>query len=191
MGRYTLQITSNSEANEATKLIVRLFQAVASTLRGWLPPSSSRRDFEEEQAAEAALQKLYPKAVLQWNQMEQRARKHGIKFSPLAQAQHRAAILDFLDNPDALTHLTPMHATWFFAIDPNGQPAGSMSHPANLAQFQIVYRYAVRHRWDSEFYTTERALWTPQQWRDYERQERDLRAANLGRVQIRTRHHRL
>lgn len=131
----------------------------------------------EERAAEAALQQRYPNAILKWNEMKRRAQQHGIKFLPAAQAHHRAAILEFLDNPDAATYLTPMHATWFCAIDPNGRPAGSITHPANLAQFQIIYRYAARHSWTSDHYTAERAQWSVQQWRDYERKERTLRAA--------------
>ena len=53
----------------------------------------------EEQ--EDAIRNRYPRATLDWNQLEKRARAHGIAFSVTAQAHHRAAVLDYLDNPGA------------------------------------------------------------------------------------------
>ena len=68
----------------------------------------------EEQ--EDAIRKRYPRAVLDWNQLEKRARAHGIAFSVTAQAHHRAAVLDYLDNPGASTLIAHKHLTWFAPI---------------------------------------------------------------------------
>ena len=48
--------------------------------------------------------------------MEKRARAHGIAFSVTAQAHHRAAVLDYLDNPGAPTLIAHKHLTWFAPI---------------------------------------------------------------------------
>ena len=68
----------------------------------------------EEQ--EDAIRKRYPRAVLDWNQLEKRARAHGVVFSVTAQAHHRAAVLDYLDNPGASTLIAHKHLTWFAPI---------------------------------------------------------------------------
>ncbi len=68
----------------------------------------------EEQ--EDAIRKRYPRATLDWNQLENRARVHGIAFSVTAQAHHRAAVLDYLDNPGAATLIAHKHLTWFAPI---------------------------------------------------------------------------
>lgn len=68
----------------------------------------------EEQ--EAAIRQRYPRAMLDWNLLEKRAKAHGIKFSPTAQAHHRAAVLDYLDNPGAPTLIAHKHLTWFAPI---------------------------------------------------------------------------
>lgn len=169
-----------------------MLRHLAQTLNGRQAVDLALMEAEarEEQAAEAALQQRYPNAILKWNEMERRARRHGIKFPPAAQAHHRAAILEFLDNPDAPTYLTPMHATWFYAIDSNGRPVGSITHPANLAQFQIIYRYAATHGWKSDHFTAERAQWSVQQWRDHERKELHASRPVNGRSPITYRKHR-
>jgi hypothetical protein len=63
-----------------------------------------------------AIRSLYPRATLDWNQLEKRARAHGITFSVTAQAHHRAAVLDYLDNPSASTLIAHKHLTWFAPI---------------------------------------------------------------------------
>ena len=68
----------------------------------------------EEQ--EDAIRKRYPRAVLDWNQLEKRARAHGVVFSVTAQAHHRAAVLDYLDNPGASTLIAHKHLTWLAPI---------------------------------------------------------------------------
>jgi hypothetical protein len=176
-----LKHTVISQFVEAPRAIVRLFRALASMLHQIVQTRDSRQAFDpalsvaesrEEQAHEEALRQRYPNAMLQWNEMERRAAQHRVKFSAHAEAHHRAAILEFLDNPDLPTALTPMHATWFHAIGSDGQTTGSMAHPANRAQFQITYRWAARHNWSSDWYTAEHAQWSVQQWVDYERKER-------------------
>ena len=68
---------------------------------------------EEE---EAAIRNRYPRAALDWNLLEKRARVHGIVFSVTAQAHHRSAVLDYLDNPGAPTVIAHKHLTWFAPI---------------------------------------------------------------------------
>jgi hypothetical protein len=68
----------------------------------------------EEQ--EDSIRKRYPRAELNWNQLEKRARAHGIAFSVTAQTHHRAAVLDYLDNPGVATVITHKHLTWFAPI---------------------------------------------------------------------------
>ena len=68
----------------------------------------------EEQ--EDAIRNRYSRATLDWNQLEKRARAHGIAFSVTAQAHHRAAVLDYLDNPGAPTLIAHKHLTWFAPI---------------------------------------------------------------------------
>ena len=68
----------------------------------------------EEQ--EDAIRNRYSRATLDWNQLEKRARAHGIAFSVTAQAHHRAAVLDYLDNPGAPTLISHKHLTWFAPI---------------------------------------------------------------------------
>jgi hypothetical protein len=65
---------------------------------------------------EEAISRRYPRAVLDWNQLEKRARAHGIVFSVTAQAHHRAAVLDYLDHPNAATLIAHKHLTWFAPI---------------------------------------------------------------------------
>ncbi len=59
-----------------------------------------------------AIRRRYPRAMLDWNQLEKRARAHGIAFSVTAQAHHRAAVLDYLDNPGASALIAHKHLTW-------------------------------------------------------------------------------
>ena len=56
-------------------------------------------------------------AMLDWNALEARARYHGITFSVTAQAHHRAAVLDYLDNPDAPTLISGKHLSWLAPIN--------------------------------------------------------------------------
>lgn len=102
----------------------------------------------EEQ--ESAIRQRYPHAILDWNLLEKRARAHGIRFSPTAQAHHRAAILDYLDNPDAPTLIAHKHLTW---LAPVGSPDPKRSAEywrryqdlcAPLANRDIAHDRAVR-----------------------------------------------
>jgi hypothetical protein len=68
---------------------------------------------------EAAIRNLYPRAELDWNKLEKRARAHSIAFSVTAHAHHRAAVLDYLDNPGASTLIAHKHLTWFAPIQTN------------------------------------------------------------------------
>lgn len=71
------------------------------------------------QEQEDAIRNRYSRATLDWNQLEKRARAHGIAFSVTAQAHHRAAVLDYLDNPGAATLIAHKHLTWFAPIRTN------------------------------------------------------------------------
>lgn len=133
-------------------------------------------EHRDEQTHEEALRRRY-NANFHQAEIDVRAARHRIKFSLTALPHHRAAVLDFLDDPTAPTHLTPMHASWFQALDEDGKATFTMAHPTNRAAFLITSRYAARYGWQSEHYTTERAKWSPEQWLDFESQERQqLRA---------------
>ncbi len=78
------------------------------------PTSATWRLPTKEQ--EDAIRNRYPRAALDWNRLQKRARAHGIAFSVTAQAHHRAAVLDYLDNPGAPTVIAHKHLTWFAPI---------------------------------------------------------------------------
>ena len=131
---------------------------------------------------EAELQARYASAVHQRPDLEHRAQAHGITFALIARPHHRAALLDFLDNPTALTPLNYMHMTWITAIDPStGGTTVSGTHAANRA----IYDWSAQHfaamtprdAHDSLVLDRLRAMtsvdrigWTAEQWRDHEAQ---------------------
>ena len=194
-GRDLLQLEQFSQTPQNAKAIVRLFRSLASIIRqtvnafqGGPAFDPAELDFEhaQEQAHEAALRRRYATAIFYQEVLDVRAAQHRIKFSPRAEPHHREAILDFLDDPSAPTRLTPMHASWFQALDDDGKPTFTMAHPVNRAEFLITQRYATRYGWQLEHYSAERAEWTNDQWLAHERRERELSASRLaaGRPQV-------
>ncbi len=152
-----------------------MMRQITSALSGASAFDPNQLDFEyqQEQKHEDALRRCYATANFQQAELDVRAAQHRIKFSPTTLPHHRAAVLDFLDDPTAPTHLTPMHAMQFQALDEDDKVTLTMAHPANLAAFLITSRYAARYGWQSEHYTAERAKWSVAQWLDYESQERE------------------
>lgn len=125
-------------------------------------------DLNLAEAAELAIRAKYANAVLQWNDLERRAAAHGVWFSPTAEAHHRSAILDYVDDPRQPTHLTAMHATWFMGCGRDGRSTVAMTHAVNQAAFQIAARDLFRRGHSSEWYTRERAAWGTAEWHRYE-----------------------
>jgi len=146
-------------------------------------PDELDRDYRIDQAHEEALRQRYPDAIFHQDEFDARATQHRIRFSPFARPHHRAAVLDYLDNPAAPTHLTAMHATWFQALDENGEVTFTKAHPVNRAQFMITYRDAIRRGYQLEDYRAERANWTTEQWLNHERQEREESVARSKRFE--------
>jgi hypothetical protein len=143
----------------------------------------------EEDAADDELQRRYPNAIFQTRELERRAAEHGVKFAPFAHPHHRAAILDFLDNPHVSLPLTPRHATWVCAVDRDGTQNSSMAHPVNQAQFMITYRFVRSHGLQDDYYTSERAGWTTAQWLEHEHAEREIMKAAAERARTTGRPH--
>ena len=178
----TKPYSADTEAIETT--LIALMHAFASALHEIFRPTGYgsaaykaqlAREQELLDASEAALRRKHGNAIFQRNDIERRAAEHGIVFSLHAEPHHRAAILDFLDDPRKPTHLHGMHATWFHARGDNGRSITSLAHPANRAAFEITRRCIVRHGYESAYYTAEKSNWTGDQWLDFERAERARR----------------
>ena len=195
-GKRTTEAVRRAAPTEAAPTdsaaaLVHLFRECARQLRRalWLlngrpgaDPDVLAAEQREDEERERELRRRYPDAIFRTREFEERARQHGIKFCPLAQPHHRAAILEFLDNPGAPKLLSSMHATWFQAIDADGRFDGSMAHPVNQAQFQITYLYAQSHGWQTNYWTSERAQWSVAQWLDHEQEQRAIMAAASARA---------
>ncbi len=134
----------------------------------------NRREHDEEQAHETAIQEKYRGAVAQWNELEARAKAHGIRFSSTAQAHHRAAILDYLDHPEAPTHVTHCMTTWLSVYDLHGRQV----HDGEIDRHPTLRAiYALRSKHHPGLYPPKRLQWTDhqhRQYREHERQFRDL-----------------
>jgi hypothetical protein len=141
-----------------------------------------RDEHEAARAAKDAILKRYVGAIWRADELERRAKAHGVVFAPAMRAEYRAAILDFLDNPDGPTPLTGMHMTWFWGADQNGRTTASRTHPVNRA----VYRWNARdfaqmrpygdaqsdaalHRLRTIHYPLDRCDWTTAQWAAHEK----------------------
>lgn len=160
---------------------IALLRAFAATLREVFASTGYglsahlaelQRDQEIDDADEAALRCKYAHAIFQRNDLERRAAEHGVWFGPQAQAHHRAAILDFLDDPTQPTNLNFKHSTWFMGRNAAGRSDASMTHPVNQAAFQIAYGDHRRRGCPSDWYTAERAGWGPADWQHHEANER-------------------
>lgn len=190
MTKHSVQPTGQTAST-----ILKLFRAVAEAFRAILNPNwygspEYLKELEDEAKAEQAIEVLlrerYASAMTNTAELEARAAVHGVRFFPMTEQHQRAAILDFLDNPQSPSLLTPIHATHFQALDQDGNVTFTMAHPVNRAQYMITQRYAARHGWQDEYYTGERATWTTEQWLEQEQRERSNRTlrATAGEVRI-------
>ena len=142
---------------------LRLFGSWRSWFRGAAEEIViDREDIDINDACDAALRKRYAHAAVQWNRLAARARRHGVVFSLTAEALHRAAVLDMLDDPDASSLLAHNHLTWVQPIDEDGYPDKSPTHPAARA----IYRFKSQ-RYPS-LCPPERNAWSAEQWRQHE-----------------------
>lgn len=117
----------------------------------------------EEQ--EDAIRNRYSRATLDWNQLEKRARAHGIAFSVTAQAHHRAAVLDALEDPFAPILHNHRHLTFVQPVDEDGYPDSSHSQPAARALYRL------KSRQYPALYPPERNDWTAAEWREHEQRQ--------------------
>jgi hypothetical protein len=174
-------------SNTVDQLLAQFLQAIFELFRPahlHNPRLAARMREEREaaRAAEDAILKRYAGAIWKADEMERRAKAHGVVFAPAMRAEYRAAILDFLDNPDAPTPLTGMHMTWFWGADQNGRTTASRTHPVNRAVYRWNARDVARlqpygdansdaalHRLRTIHYPLDRYDWTTAQWAAYER----------------------
>jgi hypothetical protein len=119
-------------------------------------------DHDSTDPHETAIRLRYADAALHWNQLNARARAHGVSFSLTAQAHHRAAILDALDDPFAATLLGHMHLTWVQPVDADGYADNSPTHPAARRLYRLKsQKYPAA-------YPHERNDWSCAQWLAHE-----------------------
>jgi hypothetical protein len=119
-------------------------------------------DHDSTDPHETAIRLRYADAALHWNQLNARALAHGVSFSLTAQAHHRAAILDALDDPHAPTLLTHKHLTWAHVVDEDGYADNCPTHPAARALYRL------RSCQFPALYPPERNSWNDAQWREHE-----------------------
>jgi hypothetical protein len=144
-------------------------------------PQRLREEAEARDEAEATIDAKYWYATFEPGKIEARAKALGVRFLSMATGAHRAAILDFIENPDAPTPLNSMHMTWFSGITPDGEFTLSRTHHVNRA----VYDWSARHfatalpyehpssdaaleRLKRHHFPLERTQWNSQKWREFE-----------------------
>ena len=173
--------------NMLADILAQFFHAVREAFIPAAPDSIEyrrriREEWDEKETAEAAIKRKYANSLFQTEDIRRRAAEHGVIFSVLATHAHRAAILDFLDNPNAPTPLHAMHMTWFWGATVDGKTTVSRTHPVNRA----VYNWNARnfaasrpygnahadaslHRLRSVHFPLERCSWTTDQWVAHEK----------------------
>jgi hypothetical protein len=146
----------------------------------------NRAHFESVRADEAALKEKYRNAIFNWNEIEARAKKHAVYFSPSCEGHHRAAILDFLDNPQMPTRLNSMHMTWFYGANTKGELAHSCTHAVDRKKYEWLARHWNAYplsgnpkddrsvHWLREEFSLHRVGWTSDQWRQHEAEKRTM-----------------
>lgn len=142
----------------------------------------ARAEFEAIAGAEREIQKRYAHALMNHADIRRRSQEHGVWFSPFCSPAEKAAILDFLDNPEQPTLLTALHMTRFMARgDSEFSTVASRTHPVNRA----IYNWQAHH-WASQAFsghaTSDKELhdlktvhypmsrygWTAEEWADHE-----------------------
>ena len=111
--------TTSNDKQSLTSLLLQIFARAMRQAFGRRVGMPAQADADAQIKTEAELQARFASAVHQRLELERRAQAHGITFALIAQPHHRAALLDFLDNPTAPTLLNYMHMTWVSAIDPS------------------------------------------------------------------------
>jgi hypothetical protein len=115
-------MTAATSAKKASTAIAEAFVAAFGLLHRSDAAQAPRRetpartkgstpDFEIVEARDKTLRKKYRSAIYRLPELRQRALTHAVAFTPATQAYVRAAILDYLDNPDAATDLDITHFT--------------------------------------------------------------------------------
>jgi len=183
--------------NTADDLLAQLLRAILELFRpaplsNPILAARKREEREAEEAAEAQILQRYAGAVFHAAELDRRAKAHGVMFVPALRAEYRAAILDFLDNPDAPTPLTGMHMTWFWGAGPDGRSTASRTHPVNRAIYRWNARDVARmrpygdphsdaalHRLRTIHYPLDRRDWTAAQWAAFEDDGREPMPARV------------
>lgn len=202
---------SHDQEPRQSSLLTVLQQMLKSFLEVCAPrrrtlrdPSVRARSEAETQAmfaAEDAISSTYANAIFNANAIHERSVRHGIEFSQTATLAHRAAILDFLDNPESPTPLTTMHMTWFNAVTRDGNVTLSKTYPANRARYNFEARYYAAQpltgnaiedasllRIKTVHVPLERTKWTTAQGRQHEEAEaKDYAAKFPGMAAFRRR----
>jgi len=133
-------------------------------------PSNAQRakleaEHQQQYDADAEIRRRYGSAFLNHNELERRAKAHRVDISRCAEDCHKAAILDYLDNPTIQTPLTSMHMTWFNGVNADGSLSHSMTHPVNRAKYHVEARDL------PELYPAERLSWGAAQWGQHEKRQ--------------------
>lgn len=102
-----------------------------------------RRMLDEQQEDE--LRRHYPRGSIDAAEIEARARAHGITFSVTAQLHHRAAILDYLDNPGAPTLISSKHLSWMAPTETADLDAHAENWRRYFALCQPLQRRDIAH----------------------------------------------
>ena len=175
--------TTSNDKQSLTSLLLQIFARAMRQAFGRRVGMPAQADADAQIKTEAELQARYASAVHQRLELERRAQAHGITFALIARAHHRAALLDFLDNPTALTPLNTMHMTWVSAIDPS---TGGTTVSGTHAAIRAIHDWSAQHfaamtprnAHDSPVLDRLRAMtplnrvgWTAEQWRAHEAQE--------------------
>jgi hypothetical protein len=182
------KLETSRPQNSVDDLLAQLLRAILELFRpaplsSPILASRMREEREAEEAAEARILQRYAGAAFYTAELERRAKARGVIFAPALRAEYRAAILDFLDNPDAPTPLTGMHMTWFWGAGPDGRSTASRMHPVNRAIYRWNARDVARmrpygdpssdaalHRLRTIHYPLDRCDWTAAQWAAHEQQ---------------------
>lgn len=173
----------NDDAEPAGAALCSLFATFIAAMRAMCKRHPAFDDWEARQAewdahqaSEVAIKRRYAHAYFRREELDARAKRHGVDFSFMTSHAHRAAMLDFLDNPNAPTLLNSMHMTWFRGIDANGVPTQSRVHPVNRAIYNWNARDVERMRPRGDpnhdhavanlnaHFPIIRVDWTAQQW---------------------------
>lgn len=144
-------------------------------------PETLEREHREWLAADAELHRRYPNAMFHERELAERAQAHGVRLSPFDSPHHRAALLDYLDDPARTEPLwnvsmaVSIAAINAQALDEHGEFTVSMIHPVNRARYKLIGYQFKRSGHQDEYYNDERAGWSLEQWLRYEQVDKEIR----------------